>query len=82
MFGIWNWSRVLLHVPVGIATGGLTLIEESGNTLALIATLGFIVYEWIEDKWLRDKAFHDLAGWMIGLFLSAGLVALVRGVLW
>lgn len=67
---ILDWRRVLLHIPVGIATALLVLVD---SVLPLIATIGFVVYEVNEDMHLKDGAYQDLAGWLVGVFIGSGI---------
>ena len=81
---IYDWKRLLLHIPHGLFNAALVLIEEpsefTGTTLAAMFCLGFLTFELAEERVLHDKAFHDLVGWLIGLTIGAGTVAMV-GVL-
>ena len=73
-----NWKRILLHVPVGVATVALL---EAHAALAVIFFLGFMVYELNEDWRIRDCAFVDIAGYLWGLAL-AGLAKWALTLLW
>ena len=55
-------SRVLLHIPVGFLMG---LMPFSGTFKDL-----FFYYEESEDKWVKDEAWKDYAGSMIGFVLG------------
>jgi hypothetical protein len=65
-----KFGRLLLHVPVGLANVGLYAAEPA---LGLGGTLAFLFYERNEDRWLKDQAWIDVAGFLWGLFLG-GLV--------
>lgn len=58
--------RLLLHVPVGIAIGLLGILQP---IYALCLTLLFIVYELNEDRHIKDQAWKDVIGAMVGLCL-------------
>lgn len=50
--------RVLLHIPIGLLIG----IPILGNNIAKL----FTKYEENEDKWVKDQAWKDYFGAMIG----------------
>lgn len=57
-FGI----RVLIHIPIGLVMG----IPVLGWGLILL----FIYYEHNEDQWVKDVAFKDVFGAMVGYTIS------------
>ena len=62
-----KWSvlqRVVLHIPMGQMWVVLWLIEPWAAAAMCIL---FVIYELNEDLHLRDGAYIDLAGSMIGL---------------
>lgn len=64
---IHNWKRCLFHIPVG----GYNLWLLGKDTVAgIVFAIGFVVlYEINEDWHLRDGAYIDTQGWLIGFFL-------------
>ena len=76
----WMRSRQWLHFPLGVATALMTLIGDSGNTLAWICALGFFVYELNEDRHIGDQAWKDIAGWIGGVLVGAGVVATIVSI--
>ena len=61
-------NRAGLHVPVGVLMAWLLRQEQ---VLGTIFALYFLVYELSEDWRIRDKAYKDLCGALIGLALGA-----------
>ena len=68
-FGI----RVLLHIPVGIV---MSIPVIGWGLIAL-----FIFYEKNEDRWVRDEAWKDvfgsMVGFVVGLVIQAVLLAII-----
>lgn len=64
-------ARALLHIPVGIFT---VFCGYIGWTYALVFFGAFMVYEVTEDWRLKDKAYIDIYGYLIGL--AMGVVTL------
>lgn len=61
-----NWVniyRACLHVPVGWFNG---LALDVGPMWASMFFLGFIAYEINEDWGIKDGAYLDIYGWLIG----------------
>ena len=67
-------ARVLLHIPIGIIIGLLSVIPFVGYTLMRL----FVRYEENEDKHIKDQAWKDYFGAIVG-FVIAG--AIIYGVL-
>ena len=56
--------RIILHIPVGIICFiGLGI----SWALGMVFFLGFMVYELNEDMHLKDSAYKDILGFMVGL---------------
>ena len=68
-------DNVLLHIPVGIAT---VLIGIYSGWLAVIFGYGFIKYEGIERRELRDKAYPDIQGWLWGIGILGIILLIAR----
>ena len=64
--------RCVLHIPVGLVTGALVRYEPA---LGLVFGLAFLAYEMNEDRWIRDQAWQDIMGWMVGMVISPVAVA-------
>ena len=70
--------RALLHIPIGILIG----IPLFGSPLEKL----FIKYEENEDKWVKDQAWKDYFGAMVGTAITeitflVGLGFLIRYVI-
>lgn len=61
--------RVILHIPVGFLIGLFLLDKEL-----------FLKYETNEDKWVKDEAWKDIAGAMIG-YVPGRITAIIILVL-
>lgn len=68
-------GNVLMHIPVGLINIGIGIgIAKAGYPMlgAVIAGIfgyGFVKYEHIEQRDLKDKAYQDIKGWLFGLGL-------------
>lgn len=60
--------RLLVHLPLGAL---IVLSARLSWTLPLAFTALFIYYEHNEDHWLRDQAWHDVAGALWGMALTS-----------
>ena len=65
-------------MPIGVVTVVLPFkavdSEIFAAMLLLILYFAFLVYEITEDWKLKDGAFIDIQGWMIGLFIGAAML--------
>jgi len=68
-------DNVLLHIPVGVVIVLLCLVS---GWLALIFGYGFIKYETIERKTLRDKCFPDIQGCLWGIGILGVILLIAR----
>lgn len=68
--------RVLLHIPVGLATVFLGYFV--GWWLAVIFDTSFIVYELNQDWHISDMAFVDIKGHCWGLFLGGVILSVLK----
>jgi 4-amino-4-deoxy-L-arabinose transferase-like glycosyltransferase len=68
--------RAAIHAPVGFLTG---FCEAVLPNLGLILCLGFLTYEVVEDWRIRDRGFHDIYGFLIGVGIFGILAFLIRG---
>jgi len=59
--------RALIHFPVGIICGILSIIPVA----AVLFFVGFMIYELNEDYHLKDMAWIDIFGFLIGLPIGA-----------
>ncbi len=57
--------RIIMHIPMGIVT--VWPCGAHGDVYALIAFGSFAFYEKNEDRYLRDGAWIDMAGYIIGV---------------
>jgi len=69
-------NRVLIHIPVGLAT---TFIASISGWVGLIFGMAFVAYELNEDIYYKkDKAYVDLKGFLIGIVVGTGVWAIVK----
>lgn len=61
-------DNVLLHIPIGFAVVGIAFLSP---IVAAVFYYGFIKYETIERREIRDKCFPDIQGSIIGIMLLA-----------
>ena len=55
--------RAAIHIPVGLLNIAATLVHWSA---ALVFCLSFLAYELNEDRHIKDQAWYDLTGYLIG----------------
>lgn len=60
-------GRIALHFPIGLLVA--FAIEVSG-VLSVMLFLCFLVYEVNEDWHIRNGAYKDIAGALIGIFVG------------
>ena len=65
---VYDLDNVLLHIPVGIITVGIAFLSP---LVALAFYYGFVKYETVERRVIRDKCFPDIQGSLIGIILLA-----------
>jgi len=65
---VCDLGNVLLHIPVGIIVVGLALFSP---LVAVAFYYGFIKYETVQRRQIRDKCFPDIQGSLIGIMLLA-----------
>lgn len=72
--------RALLHVPVGIFNVACLQVHW---VIALIFFGGFMVYEVTEDWRLKDRAYIDIFGYLIGVGVGVAVYVFLdwRGIL-
>jgi len=70
-----SWKEKLfragIHIPVGLFN---VFCLRTGIVYGVLLFAGFFVYELSEDFHLKDKAFLDIFGWLIGF--GVGVVGL------
>jgi len=72
---ICDLDNVLLHIPVGMLTVAIALFSP---LVALAFYYGFIKYETVERRVIRDKCFPDIQGSLIGIVLLGIPLAIAR----
>jgi hypothetical protein len=72
----YDLENVLLHIPVGMIT---VVISIFSPIVAAVFYYGFIKYETIERRQIRDKCFPDIQGSLYGLGFLA-IILLIAGV--
>ena len=65
---VYDLDNVLLHIPVGILTVAIALFSP---LVALAFYYGFIKYETVQRRQIRDKCFPDIQGSLVGIVLLA-----------
>jgi len=78
MANFWEgrFFRCLLHIPVGIICAVLCMTGY--KIVAAFFFLGFALYELNEDSHLKDNAWKDLFGFLVGLPIAPIALLLVR----
>lgn len=61
---IWDWYRMLLHMPLGIAIG---MMGKDNPSAAVSFMWLFVAYELNEDMHLKDGAYKDIQGVLAGI---------------
>jgi hypothetical protein len=69
-------NNVLMHIPVGIITVAIAVFSP---ILAAMFFYGFVKYETVERRVIRDKCFPDIHGSLVGIGLLA-IPLLIAGV--
>jgi len=65
-----DWKRFWLHLPIGMLCAWLIY---SLGAVGIIASVGFMFYEFLEDWRIEDLSFKDMLGFLWG-FLSVSAV--------
>ena len=65
-----DFLRLWMHFPVGVICAWLVFAHPMAG---LVAALGFMFYEVLEDWRIKDLSFKDMLGFLIG-FISASLL--------
>jgi len=72
---VCDLNNVLLHIPVGMLTVAIALFSP---LVALTFYYGFIKYETVQRREVRDKCFPDIQGSLVGIVLLAIPLAIAR----
>lgn len=65
--------RAAIHIPVGVIAALAVLAHWS---ISINFTLAFLAYEITEDWRIKDRGFHDILGFLIGLALGAAWLSI------
>ena len=68
-------GRALIHVPVGALNAWFMSRDP---VLGVVFFLGFMLYELTEDWRIRDQAFRDIKGYLVGLAICSTALLLTR----
>ncbi len=68
-------SRALIHVPVGIFNVFCLYV---GIVFGVLFFAGFFIYELQQDYRLKDGAYLDIFGWLIGFGLGVALLFMLQ----
>ena len=71
---VYDLDNVLLHIPVGMLTVVIALFSP---LVALAFYYGFVKYETVERRVIRDKCFPDIQGSLIGIALLGIPLAII-----
>ena len=75
---VFSLKRCALHIPVGLIAGlSLVYLLALGWAIVLV----FALYEITEDWRIRDHAYIDIIGFLLGL-CAVALVLLPENVSW
>ena len=61
-------DNVVLHIPIGII---VVVVALFSSLVAVALYYGFIKYETVQRRQVRDKCFPDIQGSVIGIILLA-----------
>ncbi len=67
--------RALIHVPVGIFNVFCLYV---GVVFGVLFFIGFFIYELQQDYRLKDGAYLDIFGWLIGFGLGVALLFMLQ----
>ena len=70
--GKWSksdWKRFWMHLPIGVICA---LLVYYLPTIGILATVGFMFYEVLEDWKINDLSFKDMLGFLWG-FIGTGI---------
>ena len=76
--GVWDAKRALQHIGPGFLTVIPAVEGPTGGLVCLGLAFGFIAYEVMEALRLKDHAYKDIQGWLIGAYLAAVIVVCLR----
>ena len=68
-------SRALIHTPVGIFNVFCLYV---GIVFGVLFFFGFFIYELQQDYRLKDGAYLDIYGWLIGFGLGVALLFMLQ----
>ena len=66
---------MLVHIPHGLAITGAIYIHP---VLSVIITALFLYYEHDENHWIKDQAWKDVAGAILGIWIAMGAIIIYR----
>ncbi|MBA7575294.1 hypothetical protein ES708_17115 [subsurface metagenome] len=67
--------RALIHMPVGIFNVFCLYV---GIVFGILFFTGFFIYELQEDYRLKDGAYLDIFGWLIGFGIAVALLFILK----
>ncbi|MBA7561944.1 hypothetical protein ES708_03591 [subsurface metagenome] len=67
--------RALMHVPVGIFNVFCLYV---GIVFGVLFFTGFFIYELQQDYRLKDGAYLDIFGWLIGFGIAVALLFMLK----
>lgn len=65
---VLDLDNVLLHIPIGLIVVAIAVFSP---LVAIAFYYGFIKYETVQRRQIRDKCFPDIHGSLVGIFLLA-----------
>ncbi len=70
-----DWKRFWMHFPVGIICAWLVY---QSPPLGIIASVGFMFYEVLEDWRIKDLSFKDMLGFLWGFIATATILQILK----
>ncbi len=70
-----KWFRAGIHIPVGLFNVFLLYV---GIVYGVLFFTGFYVYELNEDWHLKDNAWLDIYGWLLGFGMGCTALFILR----
>jgi len=67
--------RALIHIPVGLFNCFCLYV---GIVFGVLFFIGFFIYELQQDYRLKDGAYLDIFGWLIGFGIAVALLFMLQ----
>ena len=70
-----DWERFWIHLPLGIVCA---LLAYYLPVLGILAFVGFLIYEVIQDWRIHDLSFKDVLGFTSGFIATGVILAILK----